>query len=212
MFIIDFDDTLFHTHGFKQARVHSLVQAAVSLKDIHETYREAYQHNGLASYSNHIHADFLSLRGYDHDRVLEALEATTGDALRDFLFPDTVDFVHSLKSMGKPVVLLSLGDPSMQELKVKGSGIHDYFDRVFMVSDNKEHVLQELISVGEREEDLWFINDKVEETLRVSARFPRMRAVLKKSDSIDESEYVQSNLPYFNTLTEIYDYIITYQK
>ncbi len=212
MFVIDFDDTLFHTQGFKECRTHSLAFAGVSLKDIHETYREAYQHNGLASYSNHTHADFLSLRGYERDRMLEVLDGTTGDRLQDFLFPDTVDFIDSLKSVGEPLVLLSLGDPAMQELKVKGSGIHDYFDRVFMVSDSKEHVLRELISVGEREEDVWFINDKVGETLRITAAFPRMRTVLKKSGSIDEREYVESNLPYFNTLTEIYGYINTYQK
>ena len=88
-----------------------------------------------------------------------------------------------------------------------GSGVREYFDRVFMVQDSKEHIIQELIDVGEKEEEIWFINDKVGETKLIESKFPNMNIVLKKSAAILEEEYLQSSLLYFKTLTEIYDYI-----
>ncbi len=207
MFIIDFDDTIFNTHAFKQTRLRTLLLAGVSENDYYETYAEAQKKNDLFSYSNDRHAELLSLRGYSKDTVLAALKETTGERLREFLFPDTVEFISKLKESGLPMVLLSLGDASFQELKVKGSGVSEYFDRMFMVADSKEHIIQELIDVGEKEDEMWFINDKVGESLLIKNKFSKLHVVLKQSESISEEEYIQSKLPYFKTLTEIYEYI-----
>jgi phosphoglycolate phosphatase-like HAD superfamily hydrolase len=207
MFIIDFDDTLFNTHDFKKSRVSALATIGVRENDYQETYIEAQKKSDLFSYSNERHAELLAIRGYSKERVLKTLEETTGSRLREFLFPDTVEFIRKVKQMGVPVVLLSLGEASFQELKVKGSGIHEYFDRIFMVQESKEYVVQELVDGGYVEDSIWFINDKVGETLLVKNRFPNLQIVLRKSESIREEEYIQSNLPYFTTLIEIYDYI-----
>lgn len=207
MFIIDFDDTLFNTHAFKQVRLRALLKLGVCDSDYHETYVEALKNNSLSTYSNEHHADLLALRGYSKEKVLLVLEETTGERLHEFLFPDTVEFIQKLKTHNEPLILLSLGNPSFQELKVKGSGIHEYFDRTFMVTSSKVDVIQELIDIGEPEEDLWFINDKVDETETVVQRFPNIKVALKKSESIREEEYIKSNLPFFKTLAEIYEHI-----
>ncbi len=207
MFIIDFDDTLFNTHDFKKSRIESLLKAGVSEHDYQETYIEASKKNDLFSYSNERHVELLALRGYSKEKVLAALQETTGERLREFLFLDTVEFMQKLQDLKHPLVLLSLGEASFQELKVKGSGVSEYFDRMFMVQDSKEHIIHELVSVGEKLEETWFINDKVGESLLIKNAFPNLHIVLKKSASIGEEEYRQSNLPYFKTLTEIYGYI-----
>jgi len=209
MFIIDFDDTLFNTHDFKKVRLESLIKIGVTESDYQETYVEALKKNDSFNYSNEWHAELLGLRGYSVEKVLSSLEQTTGDQLQEFLFPDTVEFLEKIKDIGQSLVLLSLGEVRFQELKVKGAGISEYFDRMFMVQDSKEHVMQKLIDVGENsfQDGMWFINDKVEETLLIKNRFPQLNIVLKKSASIDEKDYQQSNVPYFKTLTEIYDYI-----
>ena len=211
MFIIDFDDTLFDTHAFKKARIKALRAIGVSDEDYQETYGQALKENNLFSYSNERHAELLVLRGYKKEKVFTALEETTGEKLREFLFSDTIDFLSKIKARGEPMVLLSLGESSFQELKVKGSGIAPYFDRRFMVQESKVQAIHELIDVGEKSAlggtDMWFINDKVEESILIKNKFPEIKIVLKKSESIEEEEYKQSNLPYFKILTEIYEYI-----
>jgi len=103
-------------------------------------------------------------------------------------------------------VLLSLGNPGYQEMKTKGSGVAAYFDRLFMVHDTKKHILSELFqSVHPKE--VWFINDKVAESVELYKAFPHMRVVLKVSQNISIQEYEESGLPYFYTLAEIHAYV-----
>lgn len=109
------------------------------------------------------------------------------------------------------MILLSLGDPEFQELKVKSSGIHKLFDRMFMVKDSKEAVLHHLFESVEPQK-VWFINDKVHETQRLLDVFPYMRCVLKVPAHIDRQKYSESNLPYFDSLTEIHAYVTRFQE
>ena len=53
MFIIDFDDTLFNTHAFKQARVEALRKLGVTEEIYKKSYQEAYNNSaGIYIYNN----------------------------------------------------------------------------------------------------------------------------------------------------------------
>jgi phosphoglycolate phosphatase-like HAD superfamily hydrolase len=207
MFILDFDDTLFDTHAHKQARLAALSALGVSADMFWETYRQARNSaDGLFIYSNERHAEMLSLHGFDRDRIYSALEATTSGTLDHFLFSGTIQFLDYLKSLQLPMILLSLGDPSMQELKVRASGIHDYFDRIFFVNESKADVLAELFDSVD-EGAVWFVNDKPDETKALAALFPQMHIILKKSASISDEKYEHSGLPFLQSITEIKTYV-----
>lgn len=207
MFVIDFDDTLFDTQGFKQARLDAVRELGVSDDVYWETYLEARNSpDGLFTYSNERHAEMISLRGFNEDEVLAHLQTTTGEELENFLFPTTCEFLDELKKYNQPMVLLSLGEPAFQELKVKGSCIDTHFDRMFMVDKTKEDVLRELFT-KEAEEKTWFINDKVSETTELVKKFPKMKAVLRVSLNVPLKDYDKSKLPFFETLEEILNYI-----
>lgn len=209
MYIIDFDDTLFDTRAFKQARLDSVKRMGVSDEDYYESYVEARNSSdGLFTYSNERHAEMLTRRGYEKEKILTALEETTGEQLSTFLFQDTIAFLDHLKSFGKPMILLSLGDPSFQELKVKGSGIDQYFDRLFMVNDEKSRVVQELLdNHSGNESDVWFVNDKPGEAAELREKFPGIHILLRKSEAIEEAEYQKNNIPYYVSLTELSTYV-----
>jgi len=207
MFIIDFDDTLFDTQSFKVARLGAVKELGVSDDVYLETYREARNSSdGLFTYSDLRHAEMISRRGFDKDEILAHLQTTTGEDLKDFLFPTTCEFLNGLKKYNETMVLLSLGDPAFQDLKVRGSCIDKHFDRMFMVDKTKEEVLNKLFEKN-NPKNVWFINDKVQETLDLVKKFKGMNAVLRRSLNIDLHEYDSSGLPFFETLDEIEIYI-----
>lgn len=104
------------------------------------------------------------------------------------------------------MVLLSLGDPEFQELKVKETGVDKYFERMFLINRTKEDVLADLFK-NRASETVWFINDKVDETQQLLFRFKDLQPVLKMSDSIAREVYTKSGLPHFPTLREILEYV-----
>ncbi len=206
MFIIDFDDTLFDSELFKQARIEALARLGVASDVYQTTYQEAYKStDGLFAYSNERHADSLAQRGFEREVVLRALESTH-KRLAEFLDSEAIVFLETLKKFHQPMVLLSIGDPTFQELKIKGSGIENFFDRLFMVDYPKEKVIHELVVAG-APENFWFINDKVIETETIVRQFPKARAILKISPKISIEEYHSSLLPSFTSLLSIAEYV-----
>lgn len=208
MFVIDFDDTLFETQMLKKLRVEATGTVGVPATVYEETYKQARNSaDGLFTYSNKIHTGVISNLGYDSDVVTRALEQTTKpEKLKSLLVSGAEDFLQYLRDHRQTMILLSLGDPDFQELKVVGSGIHKYFDRTFMVQDSKEHVMNELFDHIE-DEDVWFINDKVEETKKLCDNFDKLIPILKVSPTIPIEEYKLSGMKYFFTFHEIKNYV-----
>ena len=200
MFVIDFDDTLFKTTGensFKQARIQELAKLGASQEIYVQSYEQARKRkDGTYAYSNERHAKILGKYGFDVKQVLNALQKTTGERLKDFLFEDTIEFLEKLKTLHQPLILLSLGDPEFQKTKVNDSGIAKYFDEVFTVDKDKREVIRELKKTNEK---IWLVNDKIQESQDILNEFKDINIVLKNSK--------QDNLPCFDTLLQIYEYI-----
>lgn len=211
MFIIDFDDTLFNTHAFKQARLKALENIGVSSALFWTTYKQARVNNdGIFTYSDRRHAEILASEGFSEEKIFQALNKVTLN-MKDFLTVDAEDFLQNLTLLKQPLILLSLGDAEFQELKVKSSGIAKYFERIFFVDKTKEQVLTELFSATTDQEN-WLINDKVDESQQLKIRFPNLQVILKISDSFPPSVYNHSGLPYYRTLTEIKKHLENYVK
>lgn len=210
MFVVDFDDTLFDTQSFKEARCRALQACGVSESLFWETYRQARNSpDGLFTYSNSRHTEILAENGFDRTCILDAFERVSGDKLMaSFLFKETRPFLDFLSNYHRPLVLLSLGDPMTQEMKVRGAGIHDYFDRVFFIDVGKVKVVKELMAAV-HEHETWFINDKVQETKEVAKHFPSMHVVLKQPAAAADTDYIVSGWPHFKTLNEIQAYVTT---
>lgn len=213
MFIIDFDDTLFNTRpGFRAARIFALKQLGVLEELYDKTYLEARNSlTGELIYDNKHHAMVLAKYGFNETEVLLALNKTCEPTeLERHLFPDARFFLESLKKFNEPLVLLSLGQEEYQYLKVKNLGIARYFDRIFFVSYAKEKIFDEIIK-NVSDKDIWFINDKINETQTIIAKYPFIKAVLKHSLAGTLDRYKESGLSNFSTLTEIYNYVKKHQ-
>ncbi|MFH1789569.1 MAG: HAD family hydrolase [bacterium] len=208
MFIIDFDDTLFDTRKFKSDRMKALEKIGISEKLYEETYLKARNELGLVFYNSDRHARVIAQHGFDEQKIkLVFYLFNQPDQLKKYLFSDAKLFLRKLKKLGEPLALLSLGNPEFQYLKVKGSGIHEYFDRVFMTSSPKKEVIKKIIESHDKKTKIWLINDKISETIEIIELYSYINAVLKKSKRFSNDEYKKSNLIFFSTLNEIYDYI-----
>jgi FMN phosphatase YigB (HAD superfamily) len=206
MFIVDFDDTLFDTQRFKQARLAAVADLGVSEEIFWKSYYQARNaSDGSFVYSDERHAQILSIFGFEENKILEKLKSVSAK-ISNFLFNDSIDFLEFLRSTKQRLILLSLGDPNFQEYKVKGVGIEKYFDHLFMISSDKKKIIEKIFKF-EKADEVWFINDKPDETLEISANFKNIKPVLKVSPNRDLSDYTQSKLPCFYTLTEIKNYV-----
>jgi len=160
MFIVDFDDTLFDTHSFKQE-------------------------------VNYLSGDLYA----------------QSDKIKNLLFSDSVSFLEFLKQTNQPLILLSLGESNFQKIKIDITGIDKFFDAVHITADAKELAMSKILEEFKNEENIWFINDKIEETKKVMRDFPGLKPILKMSPRWPEEEYKLSLMPYFSTLTDIQQYV-----
>ncbi|MFA6486558.1 MAG: HAD family hydrolase [Candidatus Magasanikbacteria bacterium] len=210
MFIIDFDDTLFDTYRFKQARLEAVKKFGVDENLYKETYARArLDQDGNYIYDDRRHAQILAASGFDEEVIFSAFAGVSA-RLKDFMLPGALDFLQSIRNLKQPMILLSLGDPKFQEAKVKGVDISQYFDRLFMVPDTKEKVLCELLQICDH--DCWLINDKIDETQKLLSAFPQLQVVLRQSNEFSESDYARSGLKYFSDLVSVKNYVISQFK
>ncbi|MCX6780073.1 MAG: hypothetical protein NT034_02750 [Candidatus Magasanikbacteria bacterium] len=206
MFIIDFDDTIFDTRALKLARLEALKTIGVSEELFWKTYKQARSdREGNFTYTDRRHAQFLAIENFDEEKIFGKLSEAS-QHLENFLFPDSHDFLEALKKYDQSMILLSLGDTNFQEFKLDGSKIRRYFNHVFLVSESKDNILKQIFEF-KKDKEVWFINDKVKETKILWDKFPTIKPVLKISSSIPMEEYVGGGMPYFETLTEIKDYV-----
>jgi len=204
MYIIDFDDTLFNTQLFKQKRKEAIVSLGISPEDYELSYIQGYvTEQGEYCYSNQSHATALAALGHNFDDVYQALQVTTiSKNLQSYLFDDTIFFLEYLKNKNKKLILLSLGAHSFQQLKSQGSGVLGFFDDIFFVQKKKEEVILEILNKHQYD-DIWFINDKIEETTTIVEKHKNIKAVIKNKSDLKEI----NGIPIRQSLKEVIDYI-----
>ena len=91
-------------------------------------------------------------------------------------------------------------------MKIEVAGIEKYFDEIYTVDDTKEHLVEIILKKCPSDEQVWLINDKIEETKKIIQRFPRIQPLLKVSPIFSNEEYQKSSMPFFSTLNQIKEY------
>jgi predicted phosphatase len=127
--------------------------------------------------------------------------------LKELLFSDAFSFLRYLKIVKQKLILLSFGEFSFQNKKINATGITHLFDEIIITTDCKELALEKILKEFNCEKDIWFINDKIEETKKILERFPKLKPILKKSPRFTDEEYGSAFIPCFSTLTQIQQYV-----
>ncbi|MBF8280471.1 MAG: hypothetical protein HW383_244 [Candidatus Magasanikbacteria bacterium] len=88
----------------------------------------------------------------------------------DFIYDDSLNFLEALGVHGVRRVLLSRGNPKIQQLKLQGTGLSDCVDEVIIVEDEKYSPLVKHLE--EADGETFFVNDHVGENKEIAAKFP----------------------------------------
>ena len=126
--LLDFDHTLFDTDRFFWG---DLRAAVLGLGVDGRLWEETYEAVWPGGYSIDRHVEALAARiSWPHpQQILDVFEDQFAD-LRPYLFPDVLPFLEAARRAGRPVVLLSFGDPGWQAFKVKASGLEPHVGAV----------------------------------------------------------------------------------
>lgn len=207
---IDFDDTLFDTHAFKMERLRAIQEIGVPEELFWSTYREArgIEKGRVATYSDELHAKLLGARGYDEQSVLAVLQSVT-KKIPELVLSGAVEFLLSVQEKADHLIILSLGDPAFNLVKIRQSGLQKYVNESLVVDETKLKVLKRFKKKYPDDRRWLFVNDKVTETIEIHDQFPGMQIVLRRSPSIDDGEYKRAGYPNFSTLEEVRSYIIS---
>lgn len=138
--------------------------------------------------------------------IAKSPHAVDEKELEALLFPDAFIFLQYLKTKNEKLVLLSFGEFAFQNKKIGAAGIAHLFDEIIITPDAKELAVEKILRSAPGKEDVWFINDKIEETQTIVRQFPYLKPLLKMSPRFSEEDYKLSLMPYFSTLTQMQQY------
>lgn len=201
--IFDFDDTLFDTQATKEARCAALGDLGLPPELFWNTYVQT-----RSEYSHEHHAMALAAHGFDAFRVKNTLDnAVPPERMSEFVFPGTVEILQELRAARHELMLLSLtiGTIEVQRRRIAHSGLTKFFTDVHVVKKSKQAVVE---NVAASASPVWFINDKITETIAIQAALPRVRVLLRRPPKAPLEPYAASTLPFVNNLSEIKKYVI----
>lgn len=209
MVFLDLDATLYDTPTFSREIKSILMGCGVSERDFSETI--ALATSGASgdkyNYTFELQLQLLGQRGY---ALPEAKVLTELYALFDVdrSYPDTYAFLSWCKEVSKKVVLLSAGNITFQEAKLRATEMRAYLDDLLIVSNQKEQAIAALYADSSTGLS---VNDKLTENKRLKERWPNLTVITKaRPEKYSRTEMEAIGCPYFNTLTDIQRYVTTH--
>lgn len=202
---IDLDDTLFNTHLFKKDIFGCFAKYGVNAEAFGISYKQAVfgPMIGYFDYTFKKHADILREMNYEiPDRIVDELEDLFKKNYNDF---QAEQFLVDIKKVSGKMILLTAGEKNIQEKKIASTGLAKYFDAIEIIDGGKT---QKILDIAGQDKKILFINDNLTENIQIKNDLSSVLIVAKKHrDKWDGDDYEKNNLPCFNTLNEIKDYV-----
>lgn len=174
---IDFDDVIFNTKKFSGDLKSFFQSHGVS----EELFTKHYYSENLETMKVFdpwgLMTRLQDVEGINTEKMKDSFEEQLRD-LFQYLFDDVEMF---LKSVGKEnAYLISYGLPAMQNKKIIGSNIDILVEKYVVVENLKANAIARIIDDENisTEEDLFFIDDRMQQIEDVKKMFPNMHTML----------------------------------
>ncbi|MFC1678499.1 HAD family hydrolase [Patescibacteria group bacterium] len=185
--VFDLDYTLLNTLRFEEELAKALTldfeeyrQSSKKYFDVQGINYNAYKHIGFL-----LHDDKLTKQQNSviKNNILTLLKSTN-----DYLFGEAEDLLKNIKEAGHKIILLTLGDPVWQGMKINYLKINKYFDKIMLTDKDKEKVIDFLKNEKER---VILVNDNAQESLKIKKVLGNIRIILIKGP---HSKNIKHNL------------------
>jgi len=164
--LFDLDQTLLDTEGLKNDK-RSIFGISAKEDNLHN---ELLFKKKNINYNPKIHLQFLRESGRIKNKAEEKIAYSQHQNLikniDKYLFPETEKTLARLKKQGHRLILITLGNPSLQKSKVNNSRIKKYFEKIiFETKDKSQNKF--IKQLAKHKKDILIINDKASEALAI---------------------------------------------
>lgn len=175
--VFDLDHTLFRTGLFKKDLFEILYESGATENIVRETYKRHCKEDDGGAYDFDTHC----LKITQKQRIFKKREAK--DRYTRFIKEadfskyveiESFQYLKKWREMGAKLILLTKGGESIQWIKLKRTGMEEFFDEILICKHTK---LKKIESLYLGKED-FFVNDLVSEILEVRREFPKVNCLL----------------------------------
>lgn len=135
-YYIDLDYTMLDTIKFHEARYKILESYGVTKEEQKETEKYIAEVEKKLLNLENLYTKICKKHKLPKEEILTKIQQII-DNSNTFLYEDTIEFLQYLKNRGDEAYILTWGDKELQETKVKGCKIEEYFNRVIVTEELK---------------------------------------------------------------------------
>jgi FMN phosphatase YigB (HAD superfamily) len=174
----DFDDVLFNTKKFKEDCYAIFKKKGVSRSFFDECYYDPLDTASIRVYDVVKHIERICQKTNRDCSILEHAVAIFVADTKKYVFADVSDVLSGFHK--KDLDILSFSKTNFQKAKINGSGITSFFNKITIINSLKGEEMAKIIKkekLGSSEE-VYFIDDRVEQIEDVKKRCPQVKTIL----------------------------------
>ena len=184
--IFDLDDTLYDCSGtlvLKRKKLAAkIISKAIKCSEAEALKLQLELEDHLGPKAD-IAREIASLHNLPEEFCKEIMNAiNTPDVEGAILFPDTMDSIIELRSIGYKLFLVTFGNREMQEKKIKILDLERAFEEIIITENprGKEKCFKEILTKYDLEpEQVLCVGDKIKDEIEVGKRLGMSTALMK---------------------------------
>lgn len=177
--ILDLDNTLFNTKMLKEDIRRVFGHYKVSDSAFWKTLKQSYdvEKSSAGCYSVEKHLSLLPQLKSQNTNIKNDVNAIMRERGASYLYPDVIPFLNKVRSLNSRTVLITLGDPGLQRIKLEVTKLANRFDHISIVTGSKLDVIKNE-AAGQ---PVININDHIDEMLAIQ-NLARIKNILIQRD------------------------------
>lgn len=179
--VLDFDDTIFNTHGLMREFLKIVKKSNFSEEEFFGAYQKCKKIVGDFDPKTIIKL-LGEIKPFDKIKAKKEISLILDD-LKGFVYPDFFDFAKSFSK--NDLILLSFTTTATQKTKINNSKIAEFFGNIIITRRDKAEDLESIFK-KHKGEKFFFIDDKTSQVDNIKNKFPEVITMkIKRPQGVD---------------------------